>query len=51
MNLASSEALTSSSNEFKAWDTSGFMDTKVLKLSSVPYLGSTNKEETQKNKL
>ena len=39
---ASSDALISSSREFKAWETSGFNDAKVLDLSSVPYLCLTN---------
>ena len=34
---ASSDTLISSSKEFKAWDTSGFMDANVLNRSSVPY--------------
>ena len=40
--FASSDDLISSSSEFKAWDTSGFIYAKVLDLSSVPYLCLTN---------
>ena len=40
--FASLDALISSSSEFRAWETSGSIDAKVLDLSSVPYLCLTN---------
>jgi len=44
--FTSSDAPVSSSSEFMAWETSGFIDAKVLDLSSVPYLCLTNLGES-----
>ena len=40
--FASSDALISSSSEFRAWETSGFIDAKVLDLSKIGRSGCIN---------